>query len=149
MVLWLVFKDFYPHIYLYDSEKDHYTWLCRHCYKCTCASHVCEVYHYNLGCIFLKLRTVLVFFFFFEKGDKMTGQKFVPLHIGGSLGIYSNSLANLLFLNTGTRTYCPLSCLACHLENARQSKMYTASVKRTTSAGVSAGISKNNVRNQT
>lgn len=95
----------------------------------------------QFGVYFLKAEnSSCIFFVFNERGDKMTGQKFMPLHIGGSLGIYSNSLANLLFLSTRTHMYCPLSCLACHLENARQSKMYTASVKRTASAGISAGL---------
>lgn len=97
MVLWLAFNDFYSHIYLYGSKKDHCVWLCTLPAKCI---------QLQFGVYFLKAESSSLFS---EKGGKITSQKFVPLHIGGSLGIYSNALANLVFLNMCTHTYCPLS----------------------------------------
>lgn len=104
MVLWLAFNDFYSHIYLYGSKKDHCAWLCTLPAKCIPLQFV------QFGVYFLKAESSSIFFSLFsEKGGKITSQKFVPLQIGGSLGIYSNALANLVFLNMCTHTYCPLS----------------------------------------
>lgn len=68
----------------------------------------------------------------------------VLLHTRVRLGIYSNPLANLFFLNMSTHTCCPLSSLMCHLESARHCKMYTASVRVTVGCSAPAIISKNN-----